>query len=69
MTVRWTVRAATDRGPQAESRVLFEAPKKIANAIVYHHLRDINFCNDDIQDYVLMICNFYEIDDMQILRI
>ncbi len=27
MTVRWTVRAATDRGPQAESRVLFEAPK------------------------------------------
>ena len=28
MTVRWTVRAATDRGPQAESRVLFGAPKK-----------------------------------------
>ncbi len=26
MTVRWTVRAATDRGPQAESRVLFGAP-------------------------------------------
>ena len=26
MTVRRTVRAATDRGPQAESRVLFEAP-------------------------------------------
>ena len=29
MTVRWTVRAATDRGPQAESRVLFGAPKKM----------------------------------------
>ena len=28
MTVRWTVRAATDRGPQAEIRVLFGAPKK-----------------------------------------
>ena len=28
MTVRWTVRSATDRGPQAESRVLFGAPKK-----------------------------------------
>ena len=28
MTVRWTVRAATDRGPQSESRVLFEAPTK-----------------------------------------
>ena len=28
MTVQWTVRAANDRGPQAESRVLFEAPKK-----------------------------------------
>ncbi len=28
MTVRWTVRTATDRGPQAESRVLFGAPKR-----------------------------------------
>ena len=28
MTVRWTVRAATDRGPQPESRVLFGAPTK-----------------------------------------
>ena len=28
MTVRWTVRAATDRGPQSESLVLFEAPTK-----------------------------------------
>ena len=26
MTVRGTVRAATDRGPQAENRVLFGAP-------------------------------------------
>ncbi len=29
MTVRWTVRAATDRGLQAESRVLFEAESTI----------------------------------------
>ena len=28
MKLRWSFRAANDRGPQAESRVLFEAPKK-----------------------------------------
>lgn len=28
MTARWTVRAATDRGPQAENRVLFGAPNE-----------------------------------------
>ena len=28
MKLRWSFRAANDRGPQAESRVLFEAPKR-----------------------------------------
>ncbi len=28
MKLRWSFRAANDRGPQAESRVLFEAPKQ-----------------------------------------
>ena len=28
MKLRWSFRAANDRGLQAESRVLFEAPKK-----------------------------------------
>ncbi len=27
MKLRWSFRAANDRGPQAESRVLFEAPR------------------------------------------
>ena len=52
-------------------------------ALVYHHAlacisspqayiinrRLYRFRNDDIQHFVLMICNFYEIDDIQGLRL
>ena len=36
---------------------------------VYHHRRCIPLRLDDIQNFVLMICNFYEIDDIQGYRL
>ena len=49
MKLRWSFRAANDRGPQAESRVLFEAPNKEATHqggfFIFHLIYDLNLRN------------------------
>ncbi len=48
MKLRWSFRAANDRGPQAESRVLFEGPNKEATHLggffIFHLIYDLNLC-------------------------
>ena len=53
MKLRWSFRAANDRGPQAESRVLFEAPNKEAthhgDFFIFHLIYMILICVSVIQ--------------------
>ena len=54
MKLRWSFRAANDRGPQAESRVLFEAPNKEATHqggfFIFHLIYDSNLCQRNSTD-------------------
>ena len=71
----WLTRVSsslTGRTKKSQQVLFAEIFLSIAIAMVYHHRRCISsdevcisYRNDDMQHSVLMIYNFYEIDDMQ----